>query len=177
MASQSTVTRPMSLLGALLTFVPLGVTIGAWTLTGLPLRHATMAGAATYLVYRWVVVRRVILAEHRRGILAMRAGRFEEGLEAFRASEAWFDRHRTLDRYRALLLGSASRHPFRILARYNQGYALSRLGRGEEALERLDAVLEEAPDMNMARELRDVLLAGSRLHPDVGRAMSDDAPE
>ncbi|MEZ4338121.1 MAG: tetratricopeptide repeat protein [Sandaracinaceae bacterium] len=177
MGSKSTIVRPMSALGALVTMIPLGLTVGAFALSGLDLRHAMMAGAGTYLLYRWVVVRRVILAEHRRGILAMRAGRFEEGLEAFRASERWFERHPTLDRFRALLLGSASRHPFRILARYNQGYALSRLGRGEEALERLEEVLREHPDMAMASELRDVLLAGSRLHPEVGRAMSDAAPE
>lgn len=171
MAGHSTITRPLSLAGSLLTLVPLSLVVAAFWLAGLALRDAALAGAGTYLAYRWIVVRRVILAEHRRGILAVHAGRFEEGLAAFRASEAWFAEHRTLDRFRALLLGSGGPYPYRILARYNQAYALSRLGRGEDALALLDDVLREQPDMTMARELRDVLLAGSRLHPEVGRAM------
>ena len=171
MAAHSSTVRPASRLGSVLTLVPLTLVIAALWLAGLGSGGAVLVGSALYLLYRYVVVRRVLLRDHRRGVIELRAGRFEAGLEAFvRSEQVWAKRPR-LDRYRALLLGSAAAHGFHLLARYNQAYALSRLGEGEEAIARLDEVLERAPDMLVARELRDVLLAGSRLHPDVGRAM------
>lgn len=173
MAKTSTI-RPVSLGGSLLTLVPLAGLVGLGLLAGLPPRDAVLTAALLFLLYRWVLVRRVLLSDHRAGILAMRAGRFEDGLRAFEKSEAFFARHRWLDRWRAPVLGSASAWGFEVLARYNQAYALSRLGRGEEALEAASALLEAHPGVVPAQELRDVLLAGSRLHPEVGAAMDDD---
>jgi len=168
----ASIVRPMSWGGALLTLVPLSASIALFWASGLGFDQALWAGSATYLAYRWIVVRRIILKDHRAGVLATRRGRFEEALQCFERSEAAFLKRERLDRYRAVLLGSASSHRFLTLARYNQAYAVSRLGRGAEALERLDAVLAEHSDMVPARELRDVLLAGSTLHPEVGEAMS-----
>lgn len=164
----------------LLALVPYAALVSAARLAGLSFYPgAVLVATLVFLVYRLFVVRLGLCRDHRRGVLLIRRGKFAEGLAAFEKSERVWERRPTLDRFRAVLLGSATPHRFAILARYNQAYALSRLGRGEECLEKLEATLADDPSMLQARELRDVLLAGSALHPEVGEVMSgagDDAP-
>lgn len=174
MADHASIVRPTRLGGLLLSLIPLSVAVAVPWLAGLRFYpSAVMVGVFGFLAYRLFVVRFGLCRDHRRGIVLIRRGRFEEGRAALEKSEQVWTARPFLDRYRAILLGSATPHRFAILARYNQAYALSRLGRGEDALERLESVLAEDPSMMQARELRDVLLAGSALHPDVGRAMQD----
>ncbi len=178
MSDQATIVRPTRLGPMLLAFVPLAAAIALPWAAGVHLYPtATLLGVFGFLAYRVFVVRLGLCREHRRGIVAMRRGRFADGLTAFEASERTWRGRPFLDRYRALLLGSATPHRFAVLALYNQAYALSRLGRGEEAMSRIEAVLAEDPSMLIARELRDVLLAGSVLHRDVGSAMRGDGSD
>lgn len=173
MSDSASIVRPMTLTSTLLSLVPLSVALALPWLAGLSFYPSGMiVGTFGFLTFRVVVVRFGLCRDHRRGIMLMRGGRFEEGRAAFIESQRVWQARPTLDRHRALLLGSATPHTFAVLARYNQAYALSRLGRGEEALALLDAVLADDPSMMIARELRDVLLAGSVLHPEVGAAMS-----
>jgi hypothetical protein len=94
------------------------------------------------------------------GISLTRRGKFEDAIVAFRPSEAFWATHPTLDRFRGLVLGSATSHSFYVFALYNQAYCFSRLGRGGEAHELVERVLSKHPDMLQARELRDVMTAG-----------------
>jgi hypothetical protein len=173
MASKSSIVRPTRFWPAVLAMVPYAALVAALSATGMSFYpSALLFGTLLFLLYRLIVVRRVVCRDHRRGVVLLKRGRFEEGLAAFERSEAVWRARPVLDRYRALILGSATPYRFEILARYNQAYALSRLGRGNECLDRLASVLEDDPSMMQAKELRDVLLAGSVLHPDVGEAMS-----
>jgi len=174
MPDHSTVARPIRWSGALLTFAPFSAFVAIPWAAGLSLwPTALMVGAWGFVLYRIFVVRFGLCRDHRRGVIALKRGKFHDGLAAFERSEAKWAARPTLDRFRAVLLGSATPWRFHTLARYNRAYALSRLGRGEDSLELLNAVLDEDPTMTMAAELRDVLLAGSALHPEVGRAMTE----
>lgn len=173
MPRHASTVRPTRLSSVLLSLVPLAVCVAVPWALGLSLYPmATFIGVLAFLAYRLFVVRFGLCADHRRGIAHVRRGNFAAGLESFERSERVWQRRPFLDRYRAILLGSATAHRFHTLARYNQAYALSRLGRGEQALALLSRVLEDDPAMLPARELRDVLLAGSALHPEVGETMA-----
>lgn len=65
-----------------------------------------------------------------------------------------------LDKYRAPLLGSAVRYPFRLLAMYNGAYCMLRSGNGEGGREPASKVLALASDMINACELMDMVYAG-----------------
>jgi hypothetical protein len=155
--------RPLSFAGALLSLVPLALPIAALWIAGQRYEVSLLGGAALFLAYRIFVVRLVFMRDHHAGIVAMKTGRFADGLAAFERSEAVWRGRRALDRFRAVILGNAS--PFEVvtLARYNQAYALTRLGRGEEALSRLDALLADEPDMHLATQLREILVAGAKI--------------
>lgn len=161
MAAQASIVRPWRLGGLLLALIPVAAFACLGFSLGGPDRGLTY-GLIGYLVYRIGFVRFVVCRDHRRGISLTMRGAFEEAISAFRTSEEFWSRHATLDRLRAPLLGSATSHSFHVLARYNQAYCLSRLGRGSEALALAERILASHPDMVPARELRDILEAGSR---------------
>jgi hypothetical protein len=158
-SAQASVVRPVRLTGVLLALVtPVLLTLAcaaAWGPDlGVPL------GLVVYVLYRLVVVRRVVCRDHRLGVSLARRGKFEDGIAAFRRSEAFWESHPNLDRFRALVLGSGTSHSFYVVALCNQAYCLSRLARGDEAHELVERVLSKHPDMLPARELRDIMAAG-----------------
>ena len=112
-----------------------------------------MAGGVAFVVYRQVVVRGWLLADHSRGVHLSMARKHDEALAAFRQSASAWDRRAGLDRWRAPLLASASRWGFADQARYNQALCLYELDRGSEAVPILQDLLEREPAMGMARAL------------------------
>jgi tetratricopeptide (TPR) repeat protein len=118
-------------------------------------------GAVVFLLYRVLVVRMLVCRDHRRGVRQTQAGHFADAIGSFQASARFWDRWGWLDRSRGILLGSTVAYPFGQLARYNEAYCLSRLGRGEEAITALNRLLQRAPDMHIAKELLEVLEAGA----------------
>lgn len=159
-APASPVVRPISWAGALGSFVLLAIVIGAATLIE-PARGG-LVGATLFLAFRFLVVRRLLCRDHVAGLRALREGDLEAALAAFRRSESRWRERRLLDRFRGLLLGSASLYDFLTLARYNQAFCLARLGRADEALAILDDLLATEPDNGMAATLRDLLRARER---------------
>lgn len=159
MTDQASIVRPTRTAGVLLALV-LPALLAATFSVCLGRERGIPIGLAVYVAYRLVVVRRLVCRDHRLGIVLTRRGKFEEAIVSFRKSEAFWAAHPTLDRFRALVLGSPTSHGFHAFAIYNQAYCLSRLGRGGEARDLLDRVLSEHPDMLPARELRDVMAAG-----------------
>lgn len=141
------------LLGLLFCFVS-ATLVGEWI-------GGIAVGAVVFTMYRVLFVRMLLCRDHRRGVSQTRAGHFVDAIASFQASAAFWDRVAWLDKARGILLGSAVAYPFGQLARYNEAYCLSRLGRGEEAISTLQGLLKRAPDMAIAKELLDVLEAGA----------------
>ncbi len=159
MGAKASTVRPAKLTGILLALVPATVVVaGASAIFGWNL--GSLIGLAVFVAYRLMIVRRIVCADHRRGVVLSRRGKFDEAIAAFKRSQAFWARHGTLDRFRAPLLGSAVTYPFHVLAQYNQAYCLSRMGQGDAARVVLSDVLAQCPNMLPARELSDVLDAG-----------------
>lgn len=116
-------------------------------------------GSLAFAFYRVAIVRFIICRHHRAGVSLTRAGRFHDAVQAFRKSAAFWQRWAWLDRLRGLLLGSSVAYPFGQLARYNQAYCYSRMGRGEEARDILRVLIADAPQMHIAGELLSLLEA------------------
>lgn len=130
---------------------------GAFLLVGIlvlgEVFHGVMGGACAFLVHRQLVVRAWLLADHTRGVQLARTGDHLGALAAFEASERAWQRRAVVDRWRAVVLASASRWGFGDQARYNQALCLRALGREDEALAVARSLLATRPDMGVARAL------------------------
>ena len=166
--SRRSTQRPVSLIGgaqALLLFSLFVLLAGA--IIG-ELTRGVLIGSMAFLVWRFGVVRQLLCYQLRDGMTLARAARHEEALKAFaRSAQAWEERKR-VDDLRGILLGSASRWPFRHLSRYNEAWCMARLGHDNEARVALDALLREQPGMRVAQELRASLDPAPQQAPDVG---------
>lgn len=148
------VLRPTSLAGTLLAMVPPAVcAVAGWLAWG-GLLDGAILGVLAWFVLRFVLVRQLLTRHHQRGTRLAREGQWEAALQAYAASEALWAGHPLLDRWRAPLLGTAARWPYRVLALYNQALCLAELQRTDEALALLARVERLSPGLPPARELR-----------------------
>jgi hypothetical protein len=106
-----------------------------------------------FLIWRRLFVKRLILGDERRAEIDFQSGRLSEALEAYARSEAFFARHRWLDRYRWILLGCATRFPHEAMALGNRAVCLIALDRQEEATRLLEPLPEDHPACEMVRQL------------------------
>jgi hypothetical protein len=110
---------------------------------------AFLGGAAICLTYS-LASRNLLARAHRRGIRLSRRGRYEEAIQAFQESYAFFGRHPWLDRYRAITMFSAGAMSYREMAMVNMAFSYTQIGEGAKAKAIYFAVRDEYPDNNMA---------------------------
>jgi hypothetical protein len=108
-----------------------------------------MVGVAIYLVYSFGS-RHLIPFAHRKGVSLSQNQKFAESIVAHEASYNFFTRHPWLDRYRSIIMMSASAVSFREMALLNIAFAHSQIGNGEKAKEYYRRTLAEFPNSNMA---------------------------
>jgi tetratricopeptide (TPR) repeat protein len=89
-------------------------------------------------------------AAHRKGIRHVKAGRFDRAIPLFEESAAYYQRMAWVDRWRALVLLSPSGWGYREMALANRAFCLTQLGRGNEAMEAYEAMLDEFPGSILA---------------------------
>jgi tetratricopeptide (TPR) repeat protein len=137
-----------------------------------------IGGAATFLLHRQLIVRTWLLADHNRGVRAVKTGDHADALVAFQSSARSWDRRAWLDRWRAPLLASASRWGFADQARYNQALCLHALGRLNEAHAILEKQLRLRPNMGVAVALFEHINATMEPPGEAWSALSEtlDAP-
>jgi len=111
--------------------------------------HALMIGCGICLVYS-IGSRRIIAAEHRKGIRLVKQGLFREAIEHYRRSHEFFTRHRWVDRYRSIVLMSCSAISYREMALVNMGFCYAQIGEAQKARESYQAALDAFPDSAMA---------------------------
>lgn len=146
-------------------------------LTGGRVIEGAIIGFGTFLIYRIGVVRMILCRNHRAGIGLSRDGDFAGALHAFTRSEADWTRLAWLDARRGWLLGSSARWSFHAQALYNQAYCLSQMGHIPQALAVLEETIRRYPDMRLARQLRERLVAEVPLHHNDWNDLLDSPPD
>jgi tetratricopeptide (TPR) repeat protein len=143
--------RPVAWLGVLLQLASIAAL--TWVLVRfLGVREPTVAffvSAVAHAVYSRIM-RAMLIADHRRGVKLIRAGRYAEATPYFEASYNALVRRPWIDRYRWLLLGSASAMPYREMALCNAAFCYGQTGDGQRAIELYERALQEFPDSGLA---------------------------
>lgn len=93
--------------------------------------------------------RSLLTYKHRMGIRSYRKQRYEEAIEYFRESAAFFKAHPQLDRFRWATLFSISKLSYREIAETNAGFCLFRLERYADAEQAFRRAQEINPDNPM----------------------------
>ena len=143
--------RPVSWLAVLIQLVLVGMSavVVAWIFRISEFPLAIFFGAiALSLIYR--IARAVFTSDHRRGIKLLRPQKFAEGASCFEASYAAFQRRPWLDRFRWLLLGSASSMSYREMALCNAAFCYGQIGNGARTTALYEQALREFPDSGLA---------------------------
>jgi tetratricopeptide (TPR) repeat protein len=124
---------------------------------GLLVWGCRLAGAADPLLFGVVIytalallLRKFIAREHRRGVRLARQGRHAEAIAHFGRSVDHFTAHPWIDRFRSIILLSASRMGYREMGLCNMAFCLAQTGEGEQALDRYRQVLREYPGNGLA---------------------------
>jgi len=106
------------------------------------------------------VLRLSLTSQFRRGITRLRKARFTEAIPLLEASYAAFARRPWIDRFRFVLLGSASSMSYREMALCNAAFAYSQVGDGARAIQLYEQALREFPGSSLATSSLQMLRAG-----------------
>lgn len=87
----------------------------------------------------------LIAKEHRKGIRLTKQGKFEEAIPHFQRSADFFTRYAWIDKWRYLVLLSASKMCYREMAFCNIAFCLTQTGKGNEAKKMYEDILKEYP--------------------------------
>lgn len=122
--------------------------------------RASLIAALGYLIF-CRVMRSLLMRDHILGMRAFQAQHLDDAILHFDNSYRFFSAHRKMDAWRSLLLGVASRNPYRIIALCNKAYCYGQTARGPEAIKLYEQVLNEDPDCMLAQASLTMLRAGS----------------
>ncbi len=103
------------------------------------------------------VMRAKFARDHKQGMRAYHAQKFQEAIANFEASYEFFSAHRKMDAWRSLLFGVAGPNPYRIIALCNMAYCYSQLGNGQQAIKLYEKTLQDEPDCAIARSSLNML--------------------
>lgn len=108
-----------------------------------------MSGAGAYLLYAFGS-RRLLTRAHRAGIASVKRQDFHAAIPSFERSLEFFDRFPWVDKYRSIVLMSASAISYREMGLANIGFCYSQLGNGAEARRYYERCLELFPESGVA---------------------------
>ena len=107
-------------------------------------------GALGYLIF-CRVMRARFAQNHKSGMRAYHAQKFQDAISHFEASYRFFSTHPRLDAWRSLLFGVASPNPYRVIALCNMAYCYTQTGEGLRAIKLYEQALHEEPDCALAK--------------------------
>jgi small-conductance mechanosensitive channel len=152
MSQRMPVVRQLQWMGLIPQFVAIAVVaviVGvAFPNAGVP--ADIFIGALVYLLF-CRVMRARFAREHKSGMRAYHAQKFQDAISHFEASYRFFSTHRWLDTSRSLLFGVASPNPYRVIALCNMAYCYSQTGEGQRAIKLYEQALQEKPDCALAK--------------------------
>ena len=145
----------------------LGVVVGVMPLLALMAVGAPLApdlfpllAGAIWLVLI-LIMRHWLTGAHRRAIRLVKAGNFRAAIPAFQDAYDQMCRRPWADRFRWLLLGTASRWTYREIALCNSAFCHGQIGDGEKMRELYRRALVEFPDSVLASMALRMLNAAS----------------
>ena len=151
--------KQISWLGALPQLVALGLAMLAGFLI-VRNSNGTFFGAAVYLGYSFGS-RMLIARDHRRGMQLVRGLEFEAAIPEFENSYKFFAKNSWIDRFRSVVLMSASAMSYREMALCNIAFCYSQLGKGIEAVEYYQRALKEFPNSGLAQSALRMIESGA----------------
>ncbi len=117
-------------------------------------------GVLVYLAVAWTL-RLTLQKHHRKGMRLLKAETFEKALVCFQKSEAFFEKHAWIDKYRFITMFSSSAYSYREMALHNQAYAYLRLNCPLDAIAPLEKLAKINPKRTdaakAAEEIREKL--------------------
>jgi tetratricopeptide (TPR) repeat protein len=113
------------------------------------IRDFLIAALAYFIFCR--IMRGIFTRDHRSGMRAYHARKFQDAISHFESSYRFFSTHRQLDRRRSVLFGVSSQNPYRVMALCNTAYCYSQIGDGQRAITLYEQALHEEPDCALAK--------------------------
>ena len=147
MSSGTPIVRQISWPAVLPQVVALGVAIAIAYVLRAP--DALLWGAMAYLAYS-IGSRQLIARAHRAGVRLVKQQRFADAIPTFQESFDFFERHPWVDRFRSLILMSASAASYREMALANIAFCYGQLGNGEQCRTYYQKCLERFPGSGLA---------------------------
>jgi tetratricopeptide (TPR) repeat protein len=146
------VVRQLNWMGLIPQFVAIGIfaVIAHAAFPDLDVPFDIFIAALAYFIF-CRVMRAKFVRDHRSGMRAYQAQRFQEAISHFEASYQFFATHRQLDTWRSLLFGVASPNTYRVIALCNMAYCYSQAGDGQRAIKFYEQALHEEPGCALAR--------------------------
>lgn len=104
----------------------------------------------TYLIISFVL-RFSIPHNHRKGIALTKANKYENAIEEFEKSYAFFSKHNWVDKYRFITMLSSTKISYLEMALVNIAFCYTQIGDGKSAKEYYLKTLEQFPDSEIAK--------------------------
>lgn len=111
--------------------------------------RALLWGLITCVAYS-IIARNLISRYHRKGIALMKQNRYQEAIPFFEKSLAFFEKNSWIDRFRVIVLLSASAFEYSEMALLNIAFCYSQLGDGAKARDIYQECLKRFPNNGMA---------------------------
>lgn len=121
-----------------------------------------LVGALTYLFIS-TLIRRLIPRNHRRGIKLFKKKKYDDALEEFKKSLAFFQNYWWIDKYRFLTLLSSSKMSYREMALLNIAFCYGQIGDGQRSKEYYEKTLSEFPNSSIADASLKMFEAASKI--------------
>lgn len=113
---------------------------------GDPFLVAAVAYLALLFSLRWLVA-----YHHRKGIALVKKAGFEQAIERFLKSLAFFQKHPWVDKYRYVTLLSSTGISYREMALVNIAYCHGQIGNGLKSKKYYETALVEFPESEIAK--------------------------
>lgn len=148
MASSHPIVRQVKWLYVIPQFIILILVISVFYFIGA--EEPLTFGALTYLIISLSM--KIFIPKHqRKGMKFIKRGQYEKALQEFQKSYDFFLKYKWIDKYKYLILLSASRISYLEMSMLNMAYCHAHLGDGSESKELYQKVLELFPDSKMAQ--------------------------
>lgn len=148
MASSHPVVKQVNWIFVIPQLVIIGLVIFIFYLLGT--EEPLLYGALTVALFSLTM--KIFIPKHqRKGMNFIKSNQYEQALKVFQKSNEFFSKHKLIDKYRYLILLSASRISYLEMSMLNMAYCHAFLGDGSKSKDLYQKIFEQFPDSKMAQ--------------------------